>query len=68
MATLVIRGGRIIDPSQNVDRVGDLVIEDGRVVGIDVRASPDEVLDAAGLLVVPGLIDCQGALREPGFE
>ncbi len=68
MATLVIRGGRIIDPSQNVDRVGDLVIEDGRVVGIDVPASPDEVLDAAGLLVVPGLIDCQVALREPGFE
>ncbi len=69
MSTLLIRGGRIIDPSQNLDKVGDLVLKDGVVAGIDVQGvQPDEVIDADGLLVVPGLVDCQVALREPGFE
>jgi len=65
MATLLIRGGRIVDPSQSLDRVDDLLIRDGRVVAIGGPAISqalgdavaDEVLDASGLIVTPGLVD-----------
>ncbi len=67
---LVLAGGRILDPSQGVDRVGDLVIEDGRIAGIVAAGSGqgDVVRDVRGLLVTPGLIDIHVHLREPGFE
>ena len=68
MTTILIRGGRIIDPSQGIDKEGDLVLQDGRVLGVDVSATADTVIDANGRLVVPGLVDCQVSLREPGFE
>jgi dihydroorotase len=71
MASLLIRGGRIVDPSQEIDRTGDLLLKDGKVVGIDVTVSPadvDETIDAAGLIVTPGLIDMHVHLREPGRE
>lgn len=55
---LVIRGGRVIDPAQGIDHVGDVVIENGRIAGIDVEApSGAEVVDASGGIVTPGLID-----------
>jgi dihydroorotase len=67
---LVLSGGRIVDPSRNLDREGDLVIEDGRIAGIVAAgsASGDEVRDVRGKLVTPGLIDIHVHLREPGFE
>lgn len=69
MATLLIRGGRIIDPSQQIDRVGDVTLRDGKVVGIDVPTSAaDETIDAAGFIVCPGLVDMHVHLREPGRE
>src|SRR3569623_1050382 len=69
MSTLLIRGGRIIDPSQDLDRVGDLLIEGKRIVGIDVSCpNPDHVIEAQGLIVSPGLIDLHVSLREPGNE
>ena len=71
MTTILIKGGRIIDPSQEVDRVADVLIDDGVVRGIDGQiASPDgaQVIDAAGLVVCPGFIDLHCHLREPGFE
>jgi dihydroorotase len=73
MNTILIRGGRIIDPSQNIDRLGNLLLGDGRVAGIDFgaagsQATADQVIDAAGLIVCPGLIDVHVSLREPGFE
>jgi len=69
MTTIHIHGGRIIDPAQQIDRTADLLIRDGRIVGIDETAeSVDESIDAAGLIVCPGLIDLHVALREPGFE
>ena len=69
MSTILIRGGRLIDPSQEIDRVADLLLQDGRVEEIAPETtSAETVIDAGGLLVCPGLIDCQVALREPGFE
>lgn len=66
----VLRGGRIIDPSQSMDRVADVVIADGVIEAItDPGAVQDaEVRDVTNLLVTPGLIDIHVHLREPGFE
>ncbi len=69
MTTTLIRGGRIIDPGQSIDRVGSLLLRDGRIVGIDTgTAVADQVIDASGKIVCPGLIDAHVALREPGNE
>ncbi|MBZ0112820.1 MAG: dihydroorotase [Thermoanaerobaculia bacterium] len=69
--TSLIRGGRIVDPSQDLDGVQDLMMEDGAVVAIGESLEiPDdcEVFDAAGMVVSPGLIDIHVHLREPGHE
>src|SRR5438045_615460 len=68
--SVVLSGGRILDPSRNLDREGDLGIEDGRIAGIVAAgsASGDHVRDVRGKLVTPGLIDIHVHLREPGFE
>jgi dihydroorotase len=67
---LVIKGGRVIDPSQHIDRMADLLIEDGRVKSIEDSLSHDgaAVFDANGLIVAPGFIDLHVHLREPGEE
>ena len=70
---LLIKGGRIIDPSQNIDEVGSLLIAEGKIAwrGKGAEAPPKgacEVLDAKGLVVCPGLIDLHVHLREPGYE
>lgn len=56
---LVLRGGRVVDPSQSIDRVTDVAFADGRVaaIGDDLAAGALVVEDAAGLVVTPGLID-----------
>jgi len=69
MPRILIQNGRVIDPSQQMDRGTSVLIEDGRIAAYD--ASPDgqeEILDAAGKIVAPGLIDMHVHLREPGFE
>ena len=71
MSTLLIHGGRIVDPSQDLDGAFDLLIEDGAVSKIDgkIKKPKDaETLDASGLVVSPGLIDIHVHLREPGQE
>ena len=70
MSRLVIRNGRIIDPSQQLDHIADLAIEDGivREIGADIDPSNSESFDASGLIVAPGFIDMHVHLREPGFE
>ena len=60
MTELVLKGGRVIDPSQNLDGIADVVFADGKVtaVGRDASHARDaEVRDAKGLIVTPGLID-----------
>lgn len=69
MATILIRGGRLIDPRQRLDRVGDLLIRDGAVAGIDAASrAVDRTIDARGKIVCPGFIDLHVSLRDPGDE
>ena len=73
MATLLIRGGRVVDPAQGVDRVDDVLIRDGLIVSVGHAGGQplgraDETIDATGLIVAPGLIDMHVHLREPGRE
>ena len=70
MASLLIRNGRVIDPAQELDRISDVLLEDGKVSRITsgLQAPDSQVLDATGLIVAPGLIDIHVHLREPGRE
>ncbi|MFL6307016.1 MAG: dihydroorotase [Candidatus Sulfotelmatobacter sp.] len=70
MSKLVIKNGRVIDPSQNMDCVCDVAVEEGviRHVAPDIDATGCDVFDASGLVVAPGFIDIHVHLREPGFE
>jgi len=69
--TLLIKGGRVLDPSQDLDAALDVLCVEGKIarLGAGLEAGPDtEVVDATGLLVTPGLIDIHVHLREPGQE
>ena len=71
MVLLIIKGGRIIDPSEGVDMVGDVLIEDGKIVRVDASIeSPEgaQRIDAEGMIVSPGFIDLHCHLRDPGEE
>jgi dihydroorotase len=69
MQKILIQNGRVIDPSQDMDRVTNLLIEGGRIAAYDVAADGDaRVIDATGHVVAPGLIDMHVHLREPGME
>jgi dihydroorotase len=69
---ILIRNGHIIDPANSVDAMLDLRIADGKIAKLgrpgSVPANGCQVIDAAGRLVVPGLIDMHVHLREPGYE
>jgi dihydroorotase len=68
--TIHIRGGRVIDPGQGIDRVADLWLRRGKVLALGEPPGDgaDVVIEAKGLIVCPGLIDCHVHLREPGNE
>jgi dihydroorotase len=68
---ILLRGGRLLDPSQGLDEAADLLISDGRIEGWGRETgTPDEaeVVDCGGAVVAPGLIDVHCHLREPGRE
>ena len=69
--TLVLKGGRVIDPATGTDGVHDVVITDGRIERVAAPAPASkgaEVVDVSGKVVCPGFIDIHVHLREPGFE
>jgi dihydroorotase len=76
--SLVIHGGHIVDPSQALDQIGDLLIAEGKIVqaggtvipsaSFSVVLSKAKNLNARGLVVCPGFVDLHCHLREPGFE
>jgi dihydroorotase len=69
--SVLIRGGRLVDPANSVDAVQDLLLQDGKVAKLGPKiAAPQDAttIDAAGKLVCPGFIDIHVHLREPGHE
>jgi dihydroorotase len=67
---ILIKNGRLIDPASGLDKVGDLAIAAGRIVGLGDVAhfEAERTIDATGLIVAPGLVDLAARLREPGHE
>ncbi|MCE9583563.1 MAG: dihydroorotase [Planctomycetes bacterium] len=69
MTTLLIKGGHVIDPANNIDAVANVFISDGKIVSVGDKApKATETIEAKGLVVCPGLIDMHVHLREPGKE
>lgn len=69
MTRLLVTGGRVVCPAESMDRVTNVLIENGRIAAFDASANGDaEILDATGKIVAPGLVDLTTQLREPGCE
>ncbi len=68
---ILIKGGRVIDPASNFDEICDVAVAAGRIISIKqvpTDFAPNKVIDAAGCVVTPGLVDLAVRLREPGHE
>ena len=68
---ILIKNGRVIDPASGFDAEADVAIADGRIAALGAIPAgfiADKVIDAAGCIVMPGLIDLSARLREPGYE
>lgn len=65
--TILLKSARIIDPSQDLDQIGDLLIREGRIAALgSLSQEADEVIDCSGLIAAPGLVDMHVHLRDPG--
>ncbi len=66
---ILIKNGRVVDPVMNTDRVMDVLLCGGRIVqvGEHIQAEDARIIDAAGLVVAPGLMDAHVHFRDPGF-
>lgn len=66
---LLLQNARLIDPSQGLDQVGDLLLEDGKIaqMGKDLSVEDAQIVDGTGLVVAPGLVDMHVHLRDPGL-
>jgi len=70
-APVLIKGGRLVDPSRRLDQTLDLLLKDGVVAKVDEKILPPKgaaVVEAAGFVVAPGFVDLHAHLREPGFK
>jgi dihydroorotase len=72
---LLLKNGRVVDPSRSLDAVADVVIEDGRVLRIGPNAAASfatdrdvRVIDCTGKWILPGMVDIHTHMREPGYE
>ena len=67
---LLIKNGRVVDPSQKLDEICDVLVADGKIAKVakNITDKADETYDAAGKVVAPGFIDMHTHLREPGLE
>ena len=73
---MIIKNGRIIDPANQTDAIGDIFVKDGIITNViikddmsdNVDISDEEIIDATGLVVMPGFIDVHSHFRDPGFE
>jgi dihydroorotase len=73
--SILLRGGRVIDPTQSLDEIADVLVVGGKIEAVGARVSADaknrdglETIDCSGLVVSPGFIDVHCHLREPGRE
>ncbi len=67
---ILLKGGRVVDPSDNLDSAADILIIDGKVAdaGKNLKASGARTIDCKGKIVLPGLIDMHAHFRQPGRE
>ena len=66
---LLIKNGRVIDPANGIDKKCDVLVVDEKIAEVgDVKREVEKVIDAAGKIVTPGLIDIHVHFREPGDE
>jgi dihydroorotase len=70
MTSLLIKNGHVVDPANGVDAPLDVLVIDGKIARVakDITDKADQIIDATGLTVTPGLIDLQVHVREPGRE
>jgi dihydroorotase len=69
MSSILLQNGRVIDPSQSMDRVTNLLVVDGRIAAYDAQPGGEQsIVNVSGKIVCPGLIDMHVHLREPGRE
>jgi dihydroorotase len=70
VSRVLIRGGRVLDPSTDFDGIADVLMEDGRIVEVapEIEATGAQVVEAEGLWVAPGFVDVHVHFREPGQE
>jgi len=70
--SMLIRGGRLVDPAARVDQAADILLKEGRVAAVEatgkIKERADQVIDARGLIVAPGFVDLHVHLREPGQD
>ena len=67
---ILIKNGRVIDPTNNIDDIHDILVADSKITKVAkaIKADADEIIDATGKLVMPGIVDMHVHLREPGRE
>ena len=70
MKSILIQGGHVVDPANQLDGEADVFIQEGKIakVGKGLKVKADETINAKGKIVTPGLVDIHVHLREPGFE